>query len=154
MSAGRVFTPENRLAKALASFSGPSERELVASAQARIDGLKGVVQSYVAEKLQTLLTYADMREEDLFAESRELGAHARDVAEVAGAAGLSEVGEVAGGVCAMIDSLLRRGVWHTDALRLHLDALTLLNQRAAAAPENQAVLARLRHMREAIGVLE
>lgn len=50
----------------------------------------------------------------------------------------------------MIDSLLSHGVWHTDALRLHLDALAPLNQRAPDA----AVPNRLRSMCASIGVLE
>jgi hypothetical protein len=47
------------------------------------------------------------------------------------------------------------GVWHSDALRLHIDAIALLNQRIGAAPaEDDVVLSRLRNMRRAIGVSE
>jgi hypothetical protein len=154
MIAAHVFTPENRLAKVLASLEGRSKQELVHSAEARAARLQGAIRTYVGEKLERLMAYSAMREEELFAESRELGAHALDVAEVAGAGGLHAVGEIARGITAMIDNLVRRGIWHTDALRLHLDTLALINLRAGASPYDDIVLSRLRSMRSAIGVVE
>jgi hypothetical protein len=151
----RVFTPENRLAKVLASLEGKTEAELVGAAEARVARLEAVIRDYVKEKLARLLDYARIGEEALFAECRDLGAQANDIAEVASAAGLTAIGEVARGIGAMVDSLIRRGVWHTDALRLHLDALVLLNQRSGANDADDAImLERLRGMRSAIGVLE
>ena len=150
----RVFTPENRLAKVLASLEGQTAAQLVDAAQLRVTRLEGVIRDYVGEKLAHLLGYARMGEEALFAESRELGAHANDIADVASAGGLHAVGEVARGISAMIDSLVRHGVWHTDALRLHLDALALLNHSDGDATDGDLILSRLRSMRSAIGGVE
>ena len=151
----RVFTPENRLANVLSSLEGIPAGELVVSAQARVAALETAVRGYVAMKLDEIMAFTDMAEHDLFAECRTLGGLARNVAEVAGAAGLAAIGEVAAGIDAMVESLVTSGVWHTDALRLHLDALALLNGRTgASAEEDEVVLARLRNMRKAIGVVE
>jgi len=94
-------------------------------------------------------------EEVLFAECRTLSDAALNVAEVAGAAGMDALGEVARGISAMVESLTTSGVWHSDALKLHLDALALINQAGGRmTEENKVILARLRGMRATVGVTE
>jgi hypothetical protein len=155
MSTARVFTPENRLAKILESLNGPTAGELVADAEKRIDELHDAIREYVREKLATISAYAEQGEDVLFAECRALADASLEVAEVAGAAGLEAVGEVARGISAMVDSLATSGVWHSDALKLHLSALTLVTQEGGhMSKENAVILDRLRGMRAAVGVAE
>lgn len=155
MSAARIFTPENRLAKILQTLDGPTAAELVADADARVAKLSGAIRGYVDEKVGVILAFADQGEDVLFAECRTLSETALNVAEVAGAAGMEAIGEVARGITAMVDSLLTSGVWHSDALKLHLNALTLVNQTGGKMTgDNKVILARLRGMREAVGVTE
>lgn len=155
MTVARIFTPENRLAKILETLDGPTAAELVAEADGRVEKLSAAIQEYVQEKLQAILSFASQGEDVLFAECRTLSDAALNVAEVAGAAGMEAVGEVARGISAMVDSLLTSGVWHSDALKLHLDALALLSQGGVrSSEESKMILARLRGMREAVGVAE
>jgi hypothetical protein len=151
----RIYLPENRLKKILLSQDAPTAGELVAAAEGRVAGLEGRIRAYVAEKQKEIAAFATKADDILFAECRALGDAALNVAEVAGAAGLDDVGEVSRGISAMVDSLVTSGVWHTDALRLHIDALALLDQGAEAdEAKNALVLQRLRIMREAIGIPE
>ncbi|ACG79639.1 cheE protein [Phenylobacterium zucineum HLK1] len=155
MTVARIFTPENRLAKILEAIQAPTAAELIADAESRVEALGDAIRTYVAEKLEEIRAFAEQSEDVLFAECRTLGETAMNVAEVAGAAGLEAVGEVARGISAMVDNLISSGVWHTDALRLHLDALALVNASGGGmTPENEVILMRLRGMREAVGVVE
>jgi hypothetical protein len=155
MSVARIFTPENRLAKIVQSLDGPQAHELIADADERVGLLGEAIRSYVAGKIDEIMHYASQGEDVLFAECRTLGEAAMNVAEVAGAARLETIGDIARGISAMIDNLITSGVWHTDALRVHLNTLALVNQRdGGRTPENDLILANLRSMREAIGVVE
>jgi hypothetical protein len=52
----------------------------------------------------------------------------------------------------MIDALSKRGVWHTEALRVHVDALLALSSEAGADAAQRQVIARaLLKMRTAVG---
>lgn len=155
MTAARIFTPENRLAKILDSLDGPTAAELVMEAEGRVAQLSEAIHLYVEEKLKQILAFAEEGEEVLFAECQTLSSAALNVAEVAGAADMEAIGEVARGISAMVDGLVTSGVWHSDALKLHLDALALVNQAGGRlTDENKVILARLRGMREAVGVAE
>lgn len=155
MTTARIFTPENRLASILRSLDGPTAGELIADAEGRVEQLGTAIRAYVADKLDEILGFATQGEDVLFAECRTLGDTAMNVAEVAGAAGMDALGEAARGISAMIDSLVTNGVWHSDALKLHLDALALINLSDGRMTEpNRVILARLRGMREAVGVRE
>lgn len=155
MTAARIFTPENRLSKILETIDGPTAAELVMDAECRVAQLSEAIHAYVEEKLKEILAFASQGEEVLFAECQTLSEAALNVAEVAGAAEMEATGEVARGISAMVDSLMTSGVWHSDALKLHLDALALVNQAGGGmSEENQTILARLRGMREAVGVVE
>lgn len=155
MIVARIFTPENRLANILHSADAPTGAELVAAAEGRLANLQDRIRDYVAEKHKEIVAYAALGDDILFAECGALGEAALGVAEVAGAAGLVTVGEIARGISAMVDSLFSSGVWHTDALRLHIDALALVDPHASdGAPDSDRILKRLRTMREAVGILE
>lgn len=155
MTVARIFTPENRLAKILESMDAPTAAELVMEAECRVAQLSEAIHAYVEEKLREILAFASQGEEVLFAECQTLSDAALKVAEVAGAAEMEATGEVARGISAMVDGLMTSGIWHSDALKLHLDALALVNQNGGGlTEENKVILARLRGMREAVGVLE
>jgi hypothetical protein len=155
MSAARIFTPENRLAKILLTLDAPNADDLVTEAEVRVGRMSEAIRGYVASKLEEVMRYATQGEDVLFAECRTLGAAALNVAEVAGAARLETIGEIARGISAMVDNLITSGIWHTDALRLHLDTLALVNQGdGGRTPANDQILARLRNMREAVGIME
>jgi hypothetical protein len=155
MTAARIFTPENRLSKILLATDAPTSDDLIADASMRVAQLEGAIRAYVAEQLKEIMAFANAGEDVLFAEARTLGDKALNVAEVASAAGMDAVGEVARGISAMVDNLVSSGVWHTDALRLHLNALALVNRGGGErTPESDLILERLRGMREAVGVLE
>ncbi|MFC3070607.1 hypothetical protein [Phenylobacterium soli] len=155
MSSARIFTPENRLAKILETIDAPTAAELVNDAECRVAQLSEAIHGYVEAKLQEILVFATQSEEVLFAECQTLADAAMNVAEVAGAAEMEAIGEVARGISAMVEGLTTSGVWHSDALKLHLDALALVNQNGGGlTDENKTILARLRGMREAVGVAD
>jgi hypothetical protein len=139
----------------LDTIDAPMAHELVFDANERVKLLEGAIRAYVAEKLKEISWYADQGEEVMFAESRSLADAAFSVAEVAGAAGLQSIGEIARGIGAMVENLFTSGVWHTDALQLHIGALALINEDGSGTTaENAHILERLRAMREAVGVVE
>ena len=154
MSAARVFDVDNRLAKVLRNLGGDISAKLVEQAEAEVARLHGPIRDYVREEVAAILIYVDVGDDVLFADCERIGRHALNVAEVAGAAELTGLGEVAGGINALIENLKSIGLWHTEALRLHLRAMMLLSQDAIDAAGGELVLERLRTMRRAIGVLE
>jgi hypothetical protein len=94
-------------------------------------------------------------EEIMFARCYEMRDAAMAIADVAAAGRMPHIGEVAAGIRAMIESLSASGVWHTDALELHVTSLVLLSHDPAPCEtEAQTILTRLRGMRKAIGVVE
>ena len=155
MAKARVFTPENRLAKTFGTTAGCSAPELIAAAEVRVTALRPAIRAHVSQKLEAILRYASEGDDVLFAESCNLGEAALSIAEVAGAAGLETVGEIARGISAMVENLVTRGVWHTDALRLHIQALSLTSQTSDdASSENRLMLERLQTMRKVLDVAE
>lgn len=151
----RVVSLPNPLASAVDAATGDTTRELVADAVARVSALSPVIRRYVSLRLQEILALSGASDEILFAESRRLGDAALAVAETAGAAGLQTVGEIARGISAMVDNLLTRGAWHSDALRLHIQALSLASQAADGdSPEDRLMLDRLHAMRKVLDVVE
>ena len=125
MQTVRIFTPENRLARALRT-DGPRAESLIADADARVAALADSIRAFVGDRIALIAPYADRPEDDLFAGCRDIGGPAMDIAEVAEAAGLDDIGAVARGVCVMLDGLATHGVWHTEALCVHLRTLRLI----------------------------
>lgn len=155
MTAARVFKPENRLARILNNHTGKAARDLISDADEHVERLADSIRGFVAGKVRTLARFGDASEDLLFAESRAIGKHALDVAEVAGAAGLGLVGDIARGIAAMVDGLVRDGIWHSDALRLHIRSLQLVhNAPLACEGGEQDMVDHLFAMRQALGVRE
>jgi hypothetical protein len=168
-----IFTPENRLAKVLLNVDAPMAHQLIQQADVRVAQLTDAVREqvicklrkehdvgklekeYVAAKLRAILDLAGVTEEDLLAECQAIGQAATEIAEVAGAAGMATIGEIARGVAAMVENQIKRGTWHGEALRLHINTLSLMGQGDSETPEADAKLAdELRVLRKAIGVVE
>ncbi len=150
-----IFTPTNRLAKIIEGNGGIAFETLVAQSDKRLLMMKDDLQAYVREQINEIVAIHAQGEELLFARCKELGLAAMNIADVAGVAKLFEVGEAASGIRAMIDSLVEKGVWHTDALELHITSLVLLaSEPVPSQEETGKVLSRLSKMRAAIGVVE
>lgn len=155
MNVPRIFTPENRLDKILDSLGGATTGEMVAEADQRVAALADTIQSFVAAKVKLILPFADQAEDVLFAECRTLGDAAVQIAEVAAAAKLGAVGEIARGIASIVDGLVALGVWHGEALRVHIRALKLVAQaQGRLAGDDEAVVDRLRELRRSIGLSE
>jgi hypothetical protein len=152
MSAPRVFEPENRLAGILTETGGHSAAELIAAADKRVAALAPVIRAYVEQRLAVILAHASKSEDVIFAECRALGDVALDIAAVAGAAGMETVGEITQGIGAMVEGLFSSGAWHSDALLLHIEALSLVEPEGS--PANREILDNLRAMRLSIGLAE
>ncbi len=148
-----VHTPKNRLAKVLGNDEAPLAEQLIADANGKVASLAEAVRGHVRKALDHILTYVGREDEALFAASHALGAAALSVAEVAGAAGMTAIGEIARGVSALVDDGVLRGNLRADALRLHLDALALVSRDGdGRGPDNDIVVIRLAALRKAIGV--
>ena len=108
----------------------------------------------MAAKVAQLSRFAAEPDEVLLAEAKAIGGAALAIAEVAGAGGMEVIGEVARGTSALVDGLLQKGGWHSSAVRIHLQSLTLASQPQADAAAEQLMLQRLQVMRKVLGVSE
>ena len=150
MSEARVYAIRNRISQALLSKDGPTVDSLVSDADARVALLADRIGAFVAGKVAVLAAYAEQPEEALFGGCQAIGEPAMNIAEVAEAAGMDAVGGVARGICVMLDGLIGQGIWHTDALRLHLRALTLVHGEASQAA-GLTMVEELRSLRFSLG---
>ncbi len=153
-SKARVYDVENTLSKVVVNLGGDAPSKLVEQANERVSTLEGAIRTYCMEQVTHIIAFAALSEEDLFAESAKLGRHALNVADIAGAAGLTAIGEVANGINSLLENLASGGLWHSEALRLHLNSMTLISDGAVGAQAEKMVLERLRAMRRAIGAQE
>ena len=154
MTSTRIFYPENRLAPIIGDGRDATGDALEKAAESRVAALKDSILAYVALQLSVFSELARAADEDLFAECRRLESAALGICEVAGAAGLSDMGEAARGVNAMISALTTHGVWHTDALRLHMHAVAMFaTEPAPSGEEAKKILSRLQTMRDRFGVV-
>jgi hypothetical protein len=153
MREARIYSVRNRLYEATRSMDGPTVESLVSDADEQVLRLADSITAFVASKVAILTAYADQPEEALFAGCKAIGEPAMNIAEVAEAAGLEAVGKISRGICVMLDGLGNSGIWHTDALRLHLHALTLL-QVQSREPAGLKVVEELRSLRCSLGFPE
>jgi len=153
MNSARVFTPENHLARHM-SHGGPTSAELIADADKRVSALADSIRVFVVGKLQEIRPFADQTDDDLFAESDVISSLAMNIVEVGDAAGLNALADVTRGIVTMIDGLRNLGVWHTDALRLHIHALGLLSPDAPpiSGQDEARIVENLQNMRRSINL--
>lgn len=151
----RIFTPENRLAQVLRPEDGATAASLIAEADARVAALADSIRAFVADRIALIGPYADRSDDELLAGCRDIGGSAMNIAEVAEAAGLDTVGAVARGVCLMHDGLINLGVWHTEALRIHLRALRLVGgPDGPTDEEGRRIVDDLLVLRQSLGLPE
>ncbi len=152
MSLVKIFTPENRLADVIGGPDDPTGSSLVRDAETRVFGMRDEIRRHVAEQYKILAARADGPEEAIFADCYQIADAARAISDVAGAAGLEALGEAARGIFALIHALGCKGVWHTDALRLHVNALALFNSDCPPGRnDSQQILKKLKAMRDWVG---
>ncbi len=155
MASVKISMPTNRLGKIVEGHEGVAFDTLVAASEKRLSLMKEDLRTYIQAQIQEIVAIHALGEELMFARCRELEHAAMNIADVAGVAQLGAIGEAANGIRAMIGSLFCKGVWHTDALELHITSLLLLNtDPPPSAEETGSVLSRLRKMRAAVGVVE
>lgn len=152
MSEARVYAVRNRLSGAVLSKDGPTVDSLVSDADARVALLADRIGVFVAGRVAVLAAWAEQPEEALFAGCKSIEEPAMGIAEVAEAAGLDAVGAVARGICVMLDGLMSRGIWHTDALRIHLRALSVVHAESGQpGSANLTIIEELQTLRASLG---
>lgn len=149
----RIFMPPNRLAGVIGGPDDPTIASLIRDAEARIAPLAPAIRRTVLRLQSEIAALAQGPEEALFSNSAAIDRAAMAICEVAASAGLDAIGEAARGIHAMADALVRQGVWHTEALMLHIDALALFSQDPPpSGSEAGQILTRLKAMRDWVGV--
>lgn len=152
MSIVRIFTPENRLAAIVGGPDDATAASLVRDAETNVYGLRDKIREHVAQQHAILARRARGSEAEIFADCHAIAEAARSISDVAGAADMECVGEAARGIFALINALGCKGVWHTDALKLHVDALALFNSDAPPSRSDSVqILKKLKAMREWVG---
>lgn len=147
-----AFVPRNRLSKILTSLDRKAFSEHVENAEKEVEKIAPVLGESIEGDVQALIRLCRQDEADIFGQCREIGWLALRIVESARLAKRPELAEAAEGVWEMIDALSTRGVWHTEALRIHVEALLTLTSEAGADANQRAVIAReLIRMRAAIG---
>ena len=145
-----AFTPRNRLSAILSGSGLRPFAEHVASAEEAVQAVAPVLIGRLEDDVRALAGLCRQEEDAVFGQCREIGLLALTIVESARLAGRPGLALAAKGVWEMVDALTERGVWHTDALRLHADALGML-MAAEDGPEGLVVAKELARMREALG---
>ena len=154
MATVRIFHPKNRLQPTLGGPGDPTIEQLTERAKKNVAKVGDQLREFVRGHMVTIQGIGASAEEEVFARSRALMASALAVAEVAGAYGESALSEAARGVIIMVDALATHGIWHSEALRLHLDALARLSSDPPPSEaEAKGVLQMLAALRRNIGVV-
>ena len=146
-----AFVPRNRMARILSGLDRKSFADHVAGAESALAEIAPAVAESIEGDVQTLIGLCRRDEAEIFGQCRDIGRLALTIVESARLAGRPALAEAAQGMWEMIDALSARGVWHTEALRLHVDALTALVPAAANGPEGLAMTHELLRMRERLG---
>lgn len=154
MSKARLFTPPNRLADVLQTGRGAPAHEHIANAEKRVADIAPSIRTYVFERAQRILALANERDAASLQLDPTLGATAQEMSEVAGAADLQGMGEVARGISAIVNWAATASQPRPEALALHLDALRLLEAGEGHAEGEDQMLERLHALRTALGVPE
>jgi hypothetical protein len=145
-----AFTPRNRLSGILAGADRKTFADHVSSAEQAVQAIAPRLIESLDDEVRALAVLCRQDETETFARCREIGWLALSIVESARLAGRPGLASAAKGVWEMIDALSARGVWHTDALRVHADALTMLAV-VEEGPEAAAMTRALSRLRETIG---
>jgi len=155
MPTAKLYAPKNGLAKVIGGADDLTAVMLASRAEARVRGVSDQLRPHVLAASDRLIGLASQSDAEVKANRWQIGELALAICEVAGAAGLDAIGDVARGIRAMTESWAQTGIWHSEGFKLHVDALTLLDadpDRSAAS--SAGLLLRLRHMRAWLGVAD
>ncbi|MBX9709246.1 MAG: hypothetical protein K2X61_15090 [Caulobacteraceae bacterium] len=149
------FVPRNRLAKILTSLDRKAFAEHVRNAEQELNRLAPILGESIEGDVQALIRLCRQDEADIFGQSYEIGWLALKIVESARLAKRHELADAAEGVWEMIDALTKKGVWHTEALRVHVEALLALlalsSDPGTDAAQRQVIARELLKMRTAVG---
>lgn len=148
-----VFVPSNSLGRILGAPDGKTFEELVAAAEANVERLQPLGLSILRDKVRELVVLCERPEDIVFGDSPEVARIAMHVAEDADQVGDADIAQTARGVCAMMDALFDDGVWHSEALEVHVQALKVLASPLPLSQSQKITIQReLFQMRQSIGV--
>lgn len=145
------FVPRNRLAPILEGLDRARFAEHVNRAQNELDRIAPALATGLDADVRALAAQCRGEEMEVFEHARAIGLAALTVVEGARLAGLPMLAEASAGLWEMIDALSSRGVWHSEALRVHADSLAALSSLADETPEAATILSELRRLRAAVG---
>lgn len=145
-----AFSPRNRLSAILSGVERKTFAEHVCSAEQAVRVIAPALVERLDDDVRALARLCRQDEAETFGQCREIGRLALSVVESARLAGRPGLASVARGVWEMIDSLSARGVWHTEALRVHADILAML-AAVEEGPATSALARELTRLRETIG---
>jgi hypothetical protein len=147
-----AFVPRNRLSKILSSLNRKAFAEHVEAAEREVERIAPILSESIEGDVQALIRFCRQDEADIFAQSREIGWLALKIVESARLACRPELADAAEGVWELVEALTARGVWHTEALRIHVEALLALTADTGLdEPDRRVIAGELLRMRTAVG---
>lgn len=126
-----AFVPRNRLSEILTAMDRDTFASHIEKAAVEVRRIAPAISASIGEDVQTLIHLCRQDEAELFGQCREIGWLALRIVESARLAQRPALAETARGVWEMVEALSEKGVWHTDALRLHAEALQALKSAPA-----------------------
>lgn len=147
------FMPLNRLSPILHGLDRARFAEHVTRAQTAVDRITPGLAASLGSDVCALATRCRGQEMDVFEHCRSIGLMALAVVEGARLAGRPLLADAATGLWEMIEALSNRGVWHSEALRVHADSLAVLSTLTDETEEAATVLSELRRLRAAVGAI-
>jgi hypothetical protein len=141
------------LAKILGGPMSPPVSSLVAAAEGRVASLEHTIAAHVRERAARILSHIRLPDAALHEARRELAAEANGIVDVAGAARLGLIGEVARGLGAALRHESQAERWRAAPIRLHIEALAVA-MSGPGADEAALLLSRLKALRARLGVTE
>lgn len=148
-----VYLPPNSLARIIGAPDGKSFEDLVAAAEANVERLKPLGVTVLHDKVRELVELCERPEDIVFGESPLVARIAAHVAEDAAQVGDDEIAQTARGVSAMMNALFEQGIWHSEALEVHVQALKVLASHLPLSQSQKITMQReLFQMRQSIGV--
>ena len=146
-----TFVPRNRLSAILAGEDGVSFADHISRAEAELTRVAPTLAAGLHDAIAALADLCRREEDVVFQACREIGHLALVIVETARLANRPDIASVAEGVWELITALTSRGVWHTQALRVHAEALATLASPAFDGPGQQDIAFELARLRAAIG---
>ncbi|MBX9574817.1 MAG: hypothetical protein K2X07_04175 [Caulobacteraceae bacterium] len=148
-----LFVPPNRLAKIIDAPGARDFDVLVAQAEQQIDRVRPLVEEGLQQAIAHLIAQCSRPEDQVFSEAHAVALAAGHVVEDAAVVGQMHIAAAAAGVAELMNALFSDGVWHSEAIEVHIAALRLFKAPHPPTPEQIAlVLRQLAEARAVIGV--